>query len=72
MTDRYRRRDLTVRMRHKDVDLIVFARQANRRDRYASRRASREALREIEPEGLDLDATTRLSDGTRILPWSAL
>lgn len=72
MIDRYRRRDLTVGMRHNDIGLTVFARQANRRDRYASRRASREALREIEAEGLDLDATTRLSDGTRTLPWSAL
>ena len=61
MTDRYRRRDLTVRMRHKDVGLIVFARQANRRDRYASRRASREALHAIEDAVLDLvlDASFR-------------
>lgn len=72
MTDRNRRRDLMVRMRHKDVDLVVFARQANRRDRYTARLSLREAMRGVEVEDLDLDATSLLSDGTRTLPWSAL
>ena len=61
MIDRYRRRDLTVGMRHNDIGLTVFARQANRRDRYMSRRALREAMHAIEDEVLDLvlDASFR-------------
>lgn len=48
MTDRNRRRDLTVRMRHKDAGLVVYARQANRRDRYAARTSLSQERREAE------------------------
>lgn len=37
MTDKHRRRDLTVKLRHKDVGLVVQAKHANRRERRRAR-----------------------------------
>ncbi len=38
MTDRNRRRDLTVGLRHKDMGLVVHARVANKRERLTIKR----------------------------------
>lgn len=56
MTDRMRRRDLTVRLRHKDAGLVVQARQANRRDRHGARCMLTQERREVE-EALRLERT---------------
>ncbi len=39
MTDRNRRRDLTVGLRHKDMGLVVHARLTNKRERLATKRS---------------------------------
>lgn len=54
MTDRNRRRDLTVGMRHKDGGLVVYARQTNRRARHSARTLLTQERREIE-EALRLE-----------------
>ena len=48
MTSRYRRRDLTVGLRHKDMGLTVHARLSNKRERLDAKRKLSAERQDIE------------------------